>query len=139
MHLVEGLGKEAGLALFAVPMMEAFIFTQAPFRRIIIKHLGPLAHERFQRAAHALLSRWFQFSHCDPKLHWPGPREQSWAVSWRCRGEREKRSYRVIQNVKRNWKKHKITSCCFVGLWSDGPFDGGLAEFQSRIITRDAP
>ena len=38
--MVEGLGKGAGLALLAIPMVEAFTFTQAQFRRIICKHLG---------------------------------------------------------------------------------------------------
>jgi hypothetical protein len=40
MRLVEGLGKGAGLALLAVPMIEAFTFRQAQFRRIIIRHPG---------------------------------------------------------------------------------------------------
>ena len=35
-----GLSKGAGLALLAVPMVEAFTFNQAQFRRILIKHLG---------------------------------------------------------------------------------------------------
>ena len=39
-RLVEGLSKGAGLALLAVPMAEAFTFSQSQFRRIIIKHLG---------------------------------------------------------------------------------------------------
>ena len=34
--LIEGLSKGAGLALLAVPMIDAFTFTQAQFRRIII-------------------------------------------------------------------------------------------------------
>ena len=38
--MVEGLSKGAGLALLAVPMVEAFTFNQAQLRRIIIKHLG---------------------------------------------------------------------------------------------------
>ena len=38
--MVEGLSKGAGLALLAVPMVEAFTFNQAQFRRIIVKHLG---------------------------------------------------------------------------------------------------
>ena len=38
--MVEGLSKGAGLALLAVPMVEAFTFNQAQFRRILIKHLG---------------------------------------------------------------------------------------------------
>ncbi len=40
MRLVEGLGKGAGVALLAVPMIKAITLTQAQFRRIIIKHLG---------------------------------------------------------------------------------------------------
>jgi hypothetical protein len=32
--MVEGLGKGAGLALLAVPMADAFIFSQAQFQRI---------------------------------------------------------------------------------------------------------
>ena len=39
-RMVEGLSKGAGLALLAVPMVEAFTFNQAQFRRILIKHLG---------------------------------------------------------------------------------------------------
>ena len=38
--MVEGLSKGSGLALLAVPMVEAFTFNQAQFRRILIKHLG---------------------------------------------------------------------------------------------------
>jgi hypothetical protein len=38
--MVEGLSKGAGLALLAVPMAEAFVFSQAQLRRILIKHLG---------------------------------------------------------------------------------------------------
>jgi hypothetical protein len=33
--MVEGLGKCAGLALLAVPMADAFIFSQAQFQRIL--------------------------------------------------------------------------------------------------------
>jgi hypothetical protein len=39
-RMVEGLGKGVGLALLAVPMVEAFTFTQAQLRRILVKHLG---------------------------------------------------------------------------------------------------
>ena len=39
-RMVEGLSKGSGLALLAVPMVEAFTFNQAQFRRILIKHLG---------------------------------------------------------------------------------------------------
>ncbi len=39
MRLVE-IGKGFGLALLAFSMIEALTFTQAQFRRIIIKHLG---------------------------------------------------------------------------------------------------
>jgi len=39
-RLIGGLSKRAGLALLAVPMIEAFIFTLAQFRQIIIKQLG---------------------------------------------------------------------------------------------------
>ena len=39
-RLIEGLSKGAGLALLAVPMIEAFTFKQAQFRRAIIKQLG---------------------------------------------------------------------------------------------------
>jgi len=35
-----GLGKGAGLALLAVPMVEAFTFTQAQFQRILSNYLG---------------------------------------------------------------------------------------------------
>jgi hypothetical protein len=33
--MVEGLGKGAGLALLAVPMADAFDFTQSQFQRIL--------------------------------------------------------------------------------------------------------
>ena len=36
----EGLGKGAGLALLAVPMVEAFTFTQAQFQRILSNYIG---------------------------------------------------------------------------------------------------
>jgi hypothetical protein len=39
-RMVEGLGKGAGLALLAVPMVEAFTFNQAHLRWILVKHLG---------------------------------------------------------------------------------------------------
>jgi hypothetical protein len=39
-RLIEGLSKGAGLALLAVPMIEAFTLTQAQFRRVIVKQLG---------------------------------------------------------------------------------------------------
>jgi hypothetical protein len=60
-----------------------------------------------------------------------GPRQPRLAVPWRCR--------RVIQNVTNETETEKNNShpYCFVGLWSYGPLNGGLAEFQSRIITRD--
>ena len=35
LRMVEGLGKGAGLALLAVPMVEAFTFTQAQFQRFV--------------------------------------------------------------------------------------------------------
>ena len=35
-----GIGKGAGLALLAVPMVEAFTFTQAQFQRILSNYLG---------------------------------------------------------------------------------------------------
>ena len=38
--MVEGLGKGAGLALLAVPMADAFIFSQAQFQRILSNYLG---------------------------------------------------------------------------------------------------
>ena len=38
--MAEGLGKGAGLALLAVPMVEAFTFTQAQFQRILSNYLG---------------------------------------------------------------------------------------------------
>jgi hypothetical protein len=40
MQMAEGLGKGAGLALLAVPMVEAFTFTQAQFQRILSNYLG---------------------------------------------------------------------------------------------------
>ena len=40
LRMAEGLGKGAGLALLAVPMVEAFTFTQAQFRRILSNYLG---------------------------------------------------------------------------------------------------
>ena len=40
LRMVEGLGKGAGLALLAVPMADAFIFSQAQFQRILSKFLG---------------------------------------------------------------------------------------------------
>ncbi len=52
MLLFEGLGKEAGLALLAVPTMEESIFTQAQFRRIIIKHLGLAGNVRVPHTHH---------------------------------------------------------------------------------------
>jgi hypothetical protein len=39
-RMAEGLGKGAGLALFAVLMTEAFVFTQAQFEMILSKYLG---------------------------------------------------------------------------------------------------
>ena len=36
LKMTEGLGKGAGLALLAVPMTEAFTFTQAQFQRILL-------------------------------------------------------------------------------------------------------
>ena len=38
--MVEGLGKGVGLALLAVPMADAFIFSQAQFQRILSNYLG---------------------------------------------------------------------------------------------------
>ena len=38
--MVEGLGKGAGLALLAVPMADAFIFSQAQLQRILSNYLG---------------------------------------------------------------------------------------------------
>ena len=38
--MVEGLGKGAELALLAVPMADAFIFSQAQFQRILSNFLG---------------------------------------------------------------------------------------------------
>ena len=38
--MAEGLGKGAGLALLAEPMVEAFTFTQAQFQRILSDYLG---------------------------------------------------------------------------------------------------
>ena len=38
--MVEGLGKSAGLDLLAVPMADAFIFSQAQFQRIVSNYLG---------------------------------------------------------------------------------------------------
>ena len=38
--MAEGLGKGAGLALLAVPMVKAFTFTQAQFQRILSNYLG---------------------------------------------------------------------------------------------------
>ena len=38
--MVEGLGKGAGLALLAVPMADAFIFSQAQCQRILSNYLG---------------------------------------------------------------------------------------------------
>ena len=44
--MAEGLGKGAGLALvldlLAVPIVEAFTFTQAQFQRILSNYLGEL-------------------------------------------------------------------------------------------------
>jgi hypothetical protein len=40
LRMAEGLGKGAGLALLAVPMVEAFTFTQAQFQRILSNYLG---------------------------------------------------------------------------------------------------
>jgi hypothetical protein len=44
LQMAEGFGKGAGLALLAVPMVEAFIFTQAQFKRILSNYLGPHTH-----------------------------------------------------------------------------------------------
>ena len=38
--MAEGLGKGAGLALLAVPMDDAFDFTQSQFQRILSNYLG---------------------------------------------------------------------------------------------------
>ena len=38
--MAEGLGKGAGLALLAVPMVEAVTFTQAQFQRTLSNYLG---------------------------------------------------------------------------------------------------
>ena len=38
--MAEGLGKGAGLALLAVPMADAFDFTQSQFQRILSNYLG---------------------------------------------------------------------------------------------------
>ena len=40
LRMVEGIGKGAGLALLAVPMADAFIFSQAQFQRILSNYLG---------------------------------------------------------------------------------------------------
>ena len=40
LRMVEGLGKGAGLTLLAVPMADAFIFSQAQFQRILSNFLG---------------------------------------------------------------------------------------------------
>ncbi len=38
--MVEGVGKGAGLVLLAVPIDNAFIFSQAKFQRIMSNYLG---------------------------------------------------------------------------------------------------
>ncbi len=40
LRMAEGLGKGAGLALLAVPMVEALSFTHAQFQRILSNYLG---------------------------------------------------------------------------------------------------
>ena len=40
LRMVEGLGKGAGLALLAVRMADAFIFSQAQFQRILSNYLS---------------------------------------------------------------------------------------------------
>ena len=40
LRMAEGLGKGAGLALLAVPMADAFDFTQSQFQRILSNYLG---------------------------------------------------------------------------------------------------
>jgi len=40
LRMAEGLGKGAGLAWLALPMVEAFTFTQAQFQRILSNYLG---------------------------------------------------------------------------------------------------
>ena len=40
LRMAEGLGKGAGLTLLAIPMAEAFKFTQAQFQRILSNFLG---------------------------------------------------------------------------------------------------
>ena len=59
--MAEGLGKGAGLALLAVPMVEAFTFTQAQFQRILSNYLGhegaisvPHTHHRGGGVTHVL-------------------------------------------------------------------------------------
>ena len=40
LRMAAGLGKDAGLALLAMPMVEPFTFTQAQFQRILSNYLG---------------------------------------------------------------------------------------------------
>ena len=40
LRMAEGLGKGAGLTLLAIPMVEAFKFTQARFQRMLSNFLG---------------------------------------------------------------------------------------------------
>ena len=40
LRMAEGLGKGAGIALLAVPMVESFTFTQSQFQRILSHYLG---------------------------------------------------------------------------------------------------
>ena len=49
--MVEGLGKGAGLALLAVPMADAFDFTQSQFQRILSNYLGLASHIPITAAA----------------------------------------------------------------------------------------
>ena len=37
--MVEGLGKGAGIALLAVPMADAFVFSQAQFQRLLSNYI----------------------------------------------------------------------------------------------------
>ena len=40
LRMAEGLGNDAGLALLAVSMADAFDFTQSQFQRILSNYLG---------------------------------------------------------------------------------------------------
>ena len=62
--MAEGLGKGAGLALLAVPMADAFDFTQSQFQRILSNYLGLDGSISIPHTHHSPLRR-----RCDARPH----------------------------------------------------------------------